>query len=70
MNLIPGEKSAFIAKAGGFDKVTQKMVRTRAEELAKLKGRYASDVTESNLAQARRDLTGKSDGNPGSDGNT
>lgn len=35
------------------------MVAERAGALALLKGRYADDVTETDLAQARRELTGK-----------
>jgi len=37
------------------------MVQARAEELAVIKGRRASDVTQSDLTQARRELTGTPD---------
>jgi len=40
---------------------TTAMVQARAEELAVIKGRRASDVTQSDLTQARRELTGTPD---------
>ena len=50
-------KKAGISTAAGSGTVTQKMVVERAGALAVIKGRYASDVTEFDLAQARRELT-------------
>jgi len=37
------------------------MVQARAGKLAELKGRYACDVTEADLTQARRELMDKTD---------
>ncbi|HEV2694377.1 MAG TPA: hypothetical protein VG347_15905 [Verrucomicrobiae bacterium] len=45
--------------AGGFLRITPKMIQTRAGDLAEIKGRYACDVTEADLTQARRELTGE-----------
>ena len=42
-------------------RITPAMVQARAEELAVIKGRRASDVTQSDLTQARRELTGTPD---------
>jgi hypothetical protein len=61
MKTVPSHKVAFAINvdAGGFLRITPKMVQTRAGNLAELKGRYACDVTEADLAQARRELTGE-----------
>jgi hypothetical protein len=52
----PLTKDALAGMTTGFIKVTQKMVQARAGKLAELKGRYACDVTDADLAQARREL--------------
>ncbi|MDR3457695.1 MAG: hypothetical protein P4N60_09630 [Verrucomicrobiae bacterium] len=57
MTRNPLEKDGLKAKATGSVMVTPKMVRDRAEALAVMKGRDARDVTEADLARARRELT-------------
>ena len=44
--------------------MNETMVRARAAELAVIKGRSAQDVLQSDLAQARRELTGEPDIDP------
>ena len=61
MKINPFKKAGLVENATGSGKVTSKMVQERAGALAELKGRYAHDVTESDLAQARRELMGKTD---------
>jgi hypothetical protein len=61
MKTSPFTKTAAAKNTAGSITVTEKMVQARAGKLAELKGRYARDVTESDLAQARRELTGKPD---------
>ena len=56
MKTNPLFKNAFTESATRSGTVTSKMVRDRAEALAVIKGRYASDVTHSDLAQARWEL--------------
>ena len=55
MKTNPFFKNVFTKGTTGT--VSLKMVRDRAEALAVIKGRYARDVTESDLAQARWELT-------------
>jgi len=57
----PFTKDPLTGKATGFTKVSQQMVQARAGKLAELKGRYACDVTEADLTQARRELMDKTD---------
>jgi len=47
----------------GIGTVTRKMVRERAVELAAMDERSAKEMTESDWAQAKRELTGKPDMN-------
>jgi hypothetical protein len=61
MKTILQNKVAVTGKTTGIIKITPNMVQAHAGELARLKGRHACDVTESDLAQARRELTGKPD---------
>jgi hypothetical protein len=58
MKTNPLKKAAEAGNTTGSIMVTQKMVEERARALAVLKGRYAHDVTQADLAQARRELTG------------
>jgi hypothetical protein len=50
--------------SAGIGTVTRKMVRQRAVELADIEGRSALDVSQSDWAQAKRELTGGSDTDP------
>jgi hypothetical protein len=64
MKTNPFKKAADAGKTAGSITVTQKMVGERAGKLAELKGRYACDVTEADLAQARRELTNEAATHP------
>ena len=59
MKINPFKKAGLVGNAAGSGKVTSKMVQDRAGALAVIKGRYAHDVTESDLTQARRELNGE-----------
>jgi len=48
----------------GIGTVTYKMVRERAIELATMDERSSAQMTESDLEQAKRELTGKPDMDP------
>ena len=48
----------------GIGTVTRQMVRERAIELAVINGRSKQDVSQSDWAQAKRELTGGSDTDP------
>ena len=50
--------------SAGIGTVTRKMVRERAVELAAMDERSAKEMSESDLAQAKRELTGKPDMDP------
>jgi len=47
--------------SAGLGTVTRKMVRKRAVELAVINGRSTQEVSQSDLEQAERELTGDSD---------
>jgi hypothetical protein len=64
MKTNPLKEGVLTENSAGIGTVTRQMVRARAEELAVIKGRSAQDVTESDLAQARRELTGEPDIDP------
>jgi len=53
-----------IINSTGIGTVTRKMVQERAVELALINGRAPQDVSESDLEQAKRELTGQSDMDP------
>ena len=53
------EEGRFSEKGRGLGTVTEKMVRARAAELALIAGRPAGEVLDSDLDQARRELTGE-----------
>jgi len=53
-----------IINSTGIGTVTHKMVQDRAVELAIINGRVPQDVSESDLEQAKRELTGQSDMDP------
>jgi len=50
--------------SAGIGTVTRDMVRTRAAELAVINGRSPKGATISDLAQAKRELTGEPDADP------
>ena len=50
--------------SAGIGTVTRKMVRERAVERAAMDERSAKEMSESDLAQAKRELTGKPDMDP------
>jgi hypothetical protein len=54
----PDEKGRFTEHGRGLGTVTEEMVRQRAAELALLSGRPPGQVFDSDLQQARRELTG------------
>ena len=64
MKINPFKKASLAENSTASGEVTSKMVRDRAGALAVVKGRYAHDVTESDLAQARRELTDEAVGHP------
>lgn len=55
---------ALTENSAGIGTVTRKMVRERAVELAIINGRSAQDVSQSDRAQAKRELAGGSDTDP------
>jgi hypothetical protein len=61
MKTNPLKDGALTENSAGLGTVTRTMVRKRAVELAAINGRTAQDVSESDLEQARRELTGDSD---------
>jgi hypothetical protein len=64
MKINPPKESALIINSTGIGTVTRKMVQERAVELALINGRAPQDVSESDLEQAKRELTGQSDMDP------
>jgi Protein of unknown function (DUF2934) len=50
--------------SAGIGTVTRQMVRERAVELAVINGRFEEDLSQSDWAQAKRELTGGSDTDP------
>jgi hypothetical protein len=64
MKQKPIEEGRFSQHAHGLGTVSEAMVRQRAAELAVINGRSARQVLDSDLAQARRELTGQERLNP------
>jgi hypothetical protein len=64
MNINPLKKGILTENSAGIGTVTREMVRTRAAELAAIDGRLSKDTTMSDLAQAKRELTGEPDIDP------
>jgi hypothetical protein len=64
MKTNPLKKGEIMINSAGIGTVTRKMVRKRAAELAKLAGRSAREVSKSDLATARRELTGEPELDP------
>ena len=53
------DKGRVSEKGHGLGTVTEEMVRQRARELAVINGRTAEQVLDSDLGEARRELTGE-----------
>ena len=64
MNTNPLTKGVVSENFKGIGTVTDEMVEKRAIELALINGRAAKDVSETDYAQAKRELTGESDMEP------
>ena len=64
MNTNPLKQGDLTENSAGIGTVTRKMLRERARELAVINGRSARDTSKSDLAQAKRELTGKEDVDP------
>ena len=64
MNTNPLKQGDLTENSAGIGTVTRKMVRERARELAVINGRSARETSKSDLAQAKRELTGKEDIDP------
>jgi hypothetical protein len=64
MKTNPLKEGKLTENSAGIGTVTRQMVRERAAELAVINGRFARDVSKSDLEQARRELTGESDTDP------
>jgi hypothetical protein len=55
------KENALTENSAGLVTVTRDMVHTRASELAVIDGRSPNGATMSDLAQAKRELTGEPD---------
>jgi hypothetical protein len=64
MNTNPLTKGIVSENFKGIGTVSDEMVEKRAIELALINGRAAKDVSETDYAQAKRELTGGSDIEP------
>jgi hypothetical protein len=61
MKANPLKESVLTGNSAGLGTVTRDRVHTRATELAVSDGRSPNGATMSDLAQAKRELTGESD---------
>ena len=64
MKTNPLKQGIITENSAGIGTVTREMVRIRAVELAIIDGRSTNDVSKSDWAQARRELTGEPDMDP------
>jgi hypothetical protein len=64
MKTNPLKEGALTENSAGIGTVTRDMVRKRAVELAVINGRSAQSVSEADLEQAKRELTGEPDTDP------
>jgi len=64
MNTNPLKQGDLMENSAGLGTVTRKMVRDRARELAVIDGRAEREMSQSDLAQAKRELTGKPEVDP------
>ena len=65
MEKNPIDKGAITANFMGIGTVSRRMVRERAIELAIINGRFAKDASKADWEQAKRELTGDEDTDPG-----
>ena len=65
MNTNPLKDGVLTENSAGVGTVTPKMVQQRAAELAAIDGRPEQDVSTSECEEARRELTGEPDMEPG-----
>ena len=61
MKIDPEKEAAIMINTAGVGTVTREMVRKRATELALINGRSAHEVSITDWAQAKRELTGEPD---------
>jgi hypothetical protein len=61
MKANPSKEGVLTENSVGVGTVTRNMVHTRAAELAVIDGRSSNGATMSDLAQAKRELTGEPD---------
>lgn len=64
MKKSPPNPGVLTGNGTGIGPVSRKMIRERAEELALINGRLAQAVTQADLDQARRELSGGPDKPP------
>jgi len=64
MKTNPLKQGIIIENSAGIGTVTREMVSVRAVELAIIDGRSANDVSKSDWAQAKRELTGETEIDP------
>ena len=64
MKSNPLKQGIITENSSGIGTVTREMVRLRAVELSIIDGRAANDVSKSDWAQAKRELTGEPDMDP------
>jgi hypothetical protein len=64
MNSNPLKDGVLTENSAGIGTVTRRMVRERAVELATMDERSSAQISESDLEQAKRELTGKPDMDP------
>jgi hypothetical protein len=64
MNTNPLKKGNITVNATGVGTVTPKMVLKRAAQLARINGRSAKNILESDKAEAQRELTGGEEEDP------
>ena len=62
MKTNPLKEGVLTENSAGLGTVTRKMVRERAIELAVINGRPAQEASKSDWEQAKRELTGETDG--------
>ena len=68
MRKNPLNKGTIMENAAGIGTVTSEMVEARARELAVINGRSASEPSEADYQQAKRELTGEAEMDPQEEG--
>lgn len=64
MKTNPLKEGTMTENGAGIGTVTPEMVRGRAAQLAAINGRSAQDPSQTDLDQAKRELTGETDADP------